>query len=176
MDKKSKIFFAIFFSVAFIIIAMSFFKFFVLKDYYIKSEADCDPETEKCFIYECDPTVDTECSENPDERISYYKLIEKKAYALPLCDSSSSDCPSITCQAGEDCKEFLCDEATKTQDEQCNNPEEYLKNKEEIESSNECAQDNENCVIDENATSDQEGNQENTNNENQTQANSETGN
>lgn len=137
MDKKSKIFFAIFFSVAFIIIAISFFKFFALKDYYIKSEVECNPEIEKCFIYECDPTVDTECSENPDERVSYYKLIEKKAYALPLCDSNSPDCPLITCQAGEDCKEFLCDEATKTEEEQCNDPEEYLKNNPIIEDSEE---------------------------------------
>jgi hypothetical protein len=173
MDKKSKIFFAIFFSVAFIVIAISFFKFFVSKDYYIKSEVECDPEAEKCFIYECDPTVDTECSENPDERISYYKLIEKKASALPICDSNNPDCPPITCQVGEDCKEFLCDEATKTQDEQCNDPAEYLKNKEE-EGTAECAPDDESCVNNENATSDEGGDQENTNNSDQVQDNSQS--
>jgi hypothetical protein len=139
MDKKSKIFFVVFFSIAFIVISISFYKFYVLKDYYIKSEVECDPETEKCFIYECDPTADSECPENPDERVSYYKLIEKKAYALPLCDSSSSDCLPIACQAGEDCSEFLCDETTKAKEEQCNDPEEYLKNNPMIEDSEENA-------------------------------------
>lgn len=98
-------------------IAISFFKFYILKDYYIKLEVACDPAAEKCFIYECDPAVDIECPENAAERTSYYKLIEKKANALPLCDPISSGCPSVTCQTGEDCKETLCDEATKIADE-----------------------------------------------------------
>lgn len=130
MDKKSKIFFSVFFSIAFIVTAISFFKFYILKDYYIKSETACDPATEKCFIYECDPAVDTGCSENAAERISYYKLIEKKASALPLCDPNDTGCPALTCQAGEDCKETLCDETTIVAGEQCSDPAEYLKNNE----------------------------------------------
>jgi hypothetical protein len=173
MDKKSKIFFAIFFSVAVIIIVVSFFKFFVLKDYYIKSEVECDPETEKCFVFECDPTADSSCPENPDEQVSYYKLIEKKAYTLPICDANNPDCPAIACQAGEDCKEFLCDEATKTQDEQCNDPVEYLKNKEE-EGNVECAPDDESCVNNENTTSNEGGDQENADNSDQVQDNSQS--
>ncbi len=174
MDKKSKIFFAIFFSVAFIVIVISFFKFFILKDYYIKSEVDCDPETEKCFIYECDPAEDSECSENLDERISYYKLIEKKANTLPLCDSNDIDCPAITCQAGEDCQEFLCDESTKTEDEQCNNLEEYMKNQEETENSGECDAEDEDCITDEDAVSGEESAQEDVVEENQVQDNSQS--
>jgi hypothetical protein len=134
MDKKSKVFFIIFFSIGLAVISIAFYKFYILRDYYIKSEVECNPEIEKCFISECDPSTDSECPENPDERLSYYKFIEKKVYAIPLCDSSSPDCPALACQEGEDCKEFLCDEATKTEDEQCNNPEEYSKNKtEEVE-------------------------------------------
>lgn len=162
MDKKSspeanqplaeKIFFIIFFSIAFVVISIAFYKFYILKDYYIKSEADCDPEIEKCFVYECDPAVDTECPENADERLSYYKLIEKKASALPLCDSSSPDCPPIACQEGEDCKELLCDEAAKTQDEKCNDPEEYLKNNPKAEEGEEDvdSDNNQEDTIDEN--------------------------
>lgn len=131
MDKKSKIFFSIFFSVAIIIVVVAFFKFYILKDFYIKLEVPCDPETEKCFITECDPQSDSQCPENPDERVSYYKLINKKANLLPACDSSDPDCPPIVCSAGEDCQETLCDEATKTKDEECSDPEEYLKNKKE---------------------------------------------
>ncbi len=145
MDKKSKIFFSVLFSIIFIVAVFSFYKFYILKDYYIMSEADCDPATEKCFIYECDPVDDSECPENPDERISYYKFIEKKASAIPVCDPNGSDCPPLICQAGEDCTETLCDEATKTEDEQCSDPSEYLKNQKESGKSSECITGDENC-------------------------------
>lgn len=175
MDKKSKIFFSVFFSIAFIVMAVAFFKFYVFKDYYIKSEAECDPETENCFIYECDPAEDSECPENPDERASYYKLVEKKAYALPVCDSADLECSPIACQEGEDCTEILCDEASKAEDEQCNDPEEYIKNQEETKGNDECDADDENCIIDEDANLGEENAQENITEENQIQDNSEAG-
>ena len=128
MDRKSKIFFSIFFVAVFVVTAMAFYKFYILKDYYIKAEASCDPATEKCFIYECDPADDAECPENVEERISYYKMIEKRASALPLCDPNSSDCPPIVCRAGEDCRETLCDGEAEAAGEQCSDPAEYLKN------------------------------------------------
>lgn len=130
MDKKSKIFFSIFFSIVFIITAISFFKFYILKDYYIKLETACDPATEKCFMSECDPAVDTECPENAADRISYYKFIEKKANALPSCDPSDANCPPLICRTGEDCAEILCDETAKTDEERCSPPAEYLINNE----------------------------------------------
>ena len=129
MDRKSKIFFFIFLLAVLVVTVMAFYKFYILRDYYITSEAACDPETENCFIYKCDPADDSACPEEPAERISYYKLIEKKANTLPLCDPNNPDCPPIACRAGEDCRETLCDEATKTEDEQCSDPAEYLKNK-----------------------------------------------
>jgi hypothetical protein len=122
MDKKSKIFFSVFFLIIFVVTGISFYKFYVLKDYYIRLETDCDPAVEKCFIYECDPADDSECPENVDERISYYKLIEKKASDLPLCDATDPSCPPVSCQAGEDCREILCDEETKAEEEKCSGP------------------------------------------------------
>lgn len=132
MDKKSKIFFSIFFLVIFLVAVISFYKFYILKDYYITSEAVCDPARENCFIYECNPSGG-DCSEDPNERVSYYKLIEKRASALPLCDPNDSACPSITCRAGEDCREILCDETTITAGEQCSKPPEYLNNRKQIQ-------------------------------------------
>jgi len=121
-DKKSKIFFIVFFAAALTAAGISFYKYFILKDYYITAEAECDPETEKCFIYECNPEEDSECPEDPNERISYYKLVEKKAFAVSLCDSNSPDCQPFACQEGEDCKEILCDEKTaKTEGAECSN-------------------------------------------------------
>ena len=131
MDKKSKLFFSIFFFIAFAAIAGAFLKFFLFKDYLIRTEIECDPGLEKCFVYVCDPESESECSEDPDEQVSYYKLIEKKAYALPACDASDPDCPAPTCAYGEDCNEILCDEATKSEEEQCSDPAEYVANEAE---------------------------------------------
>ncbi len=119
-DKKTKIFFIVFFAAALIATGISFYKYFILKDYYIKTQVECDPKTESCFIYECDPEEDSECPEDQNERISYYKLVEKKAYAVPICDSVSPDCQPFACQEGEDCKEILCnDETAKTEGAEC---------------------------------------------------------
>ena len=133
MDKKSIILFSIFFIIVFIVTAISFYRYMILRDYYITAEADCDPTTEKCFIYKCSPEDDETCPENPDERISYYKLIKKKASIIPLCDPAKEDCPALSCQEEEDCEEILCDDSTKAKDEECNSPEEYLKENPELE-------------------------------------------
>ena len=171
MDKKSKIFFSVFFFVAFIVTAMAFYKFYILKDYYIKSEAACDPAAEKCFIYECDPADDSECPENAADRISYYKLIEKKASAIPSCDPGEADCPPLACRAGEDCAETLCDSAALTEGEQCSDPAEYLKNQAEAEDNGDCVSGDENCAADENVGPD-ENSQGKTEDNNQIQDNS----
>ncbi|MDD4989810.1 MAG: hypothetical protein PHW31_00670 [Candidatus Pacebacteria bacterium] len=121
MAKNSKVFFIFFFSIIFIVIAISFYKYFILKDYYIKTQVECNPEKEKCFMAECDVSSDSECPENPSERINYYKIVEKKAFAIPLCDENSPDCLPFVCQEKKNCKEILCDEATKTDGAQCSN-------------------------------------------------------
>jgi len=125
MDKKSKIFFIVFFSLALAAMVISFYKYFILKDYYIKAEVECNPGQEKCFMVACDPASDSECPENPDERISYYKIVEKKARDIPLCDVDSPDCQALVCQEGEDCQEIFCDETTKTEGVECSNPETF---------------------------------------------------
>ncbi|MDR3583128.1 MAG: hypothetical protein P4L62_02100 [Candidatus Pacebacteria bacterium] len=43
MDRKTKIFFGVFFGLIAITIVVTFCKFFILKDYYIQAQADCDP-------------------------------------------------------------------------------------------------------------------------------------
>ena len=74
---------------------------------------------------ECDPAIDSECPENQSERISYYKIVQKKARDIPLCDADSPDCQALACQAGEDCKEIFCDETIKTEGVECGNPETF---------------------------------------------------
>lgn len=128
MDRKSKIFFLAFGLIILASVAITFNKYFILKDYYIQAETECDPTTERCFVYECDLETE-ECSENPEENISYYKLITKKAYMFPDCDPNNDEnCPALQCAPDEDCKYSLCEEDNEAEDIVCNDPEEYIKN------------------------------------------------
>ena len=128
MDKKSKIFFFVFFCLAFAMSVVSFYKYYIKKDFYIKAETECDPIKEKCFVYACDPSSDENCPENESERTSYYKYVEKKAFAIQSEEGSELDAEegsALTCKPNEDCKEILCDETTLEEGIECNNPLEY---------------------------------------------------
>jgi hypothetical protein len=126
MDKKSKILFGIFFLAVFISAGMSFYKYYILKDYYILAEKDCDPQKERCFVRECDPVSDAGC---PEEKtlLIYYKLIEKNASTMQDCDPKDSSCTALDCKEGEGCTEILCDEEAEEEGDVCNDPETYLK-------------------------------------------------
>jgi len=101
------------------VVSFTFYKYYILEDYYIIAETDCAPDSEKCFIHECDPALDSECPEAVADRVSYYKLIKKKAYNMPSCDGSAG-CESLSCGQGEDCAEIICDESTKNNEDVCN--------------------------------------------------------
>ncbi|KKQ27374.1 MAG: hypothetical protein US42_C0010G0021 [Candidatus Magasanikbacteria bacterium GW2011_GWC2_37_14] len=119
MDKKSKVFFLVFFSLIFFAIAFSFYNYYLIKNYYITIESECNPKNESCFIFICDPVEDSECPENEEERASYYKLIKEKASMVPLCDTASELCPPVICEKGEDCEEIFCDESSLADGEEC---------------------------------------------------------
>ncbi|MEK9151399.1 MAG: hypothetical protein AAB547_02105 [Patescibacteria group bacterium] len=127
MDTKSKALFAIFGILIAGSVVVSYYKFMIARDYIIQAEAECDPYTEACFIWECDPTVEGECTGDPVEDTSYYKLIERNAKNIPLCDPNDEDCDALTCPEGEaECSFTLCDPATAEADGVvCNDPAVY---------------------------------------------------
>lgn len=121
-----KIFIAIvFFLVVYAVVGLGYYRFFVLRDYDITGQADCDPETEACFVYRCDPALDEECPEDPAERTSYYKLISIKADRLPFCTPGENGCPALACQSGQDCQDVFCDADNVPEGEDCNDPQKY---------------------------------------------------
>jgi hypothetical protein len=132
MDKKSKIFFLIFFLLIVGSVAATYYRIVVKKDYVISAQTDCDPAAEKCFVWECDPasTVDGEaCTGDAEADIWYYKTIKRVAANIPLCDPNDENCEALVCAEGEkDCEEILCSPETALEGETCNNPEEYLIN------------------------------------------------
>lgn len=129
MDKKSKILFIVFALLIAGSVAVSYYKFMVARDYIIHAEAECDPYTEACFVYVCDPAPEADgddCTGDPEEDTWYYKRIERNAKNIPLCDPNGEDCDALTCPEGEaECSYILCDEETVGEGETCNDPAAY---------------------------------------------------
>ena len=114
MDKASKIFLSIFFALVGMVIVISFVKFFILEDYLVRVQADCDPQTQSCFVTKCDPSTDTTCSKDPAQQTSYYKIIEIKAASLAKGESEITSCADH-----ENCQELFCSDQTKKADDVC---------------------------------------------------------
>src|SRR3989344_4651117 len=126
MDKKSKIFFLVFFLLIVGSVAATYYRYVVARDYIIQSETDCDPYTEACFVYVCDPEAGEECTGDPIEDTSYYKLINRNAKHIPSCDPAEEGCDVWVCPPGEaDCSFTLCDEAAAEDGAVCNDPIAY---------------------------------------------------
>lgn len=108
---KNRIFFFGLFFLIFTSVGITYYRYIVSLDYFVLLETVCDPVTESCFFYECDPNAeDAECSENPEDDSYYYKKIQKKAYALQSCGEDLKGCAEIICAEGEkDCTEIQCD-------------------------------------------------------------------
>ena len=126
MDKKSQIFFLVMGLLILGSVAVSYYKYMVKRDYIVQAEAECDPYTEACFVYVCDPEAGEECTGDLVEDTSYYKLINRNAKNIPLCDPSDETCDALVCPEGEaDCSFMLCDPATADEGAECNDPVAY---------------------------------------------------
>lgn len=140
--RADKIFFIVFFLLIICSIGATYYRTMIKKDYIISAQIDCDPYTEKCFVWECDPisTVEGEaCTGDPEMDIWYYKIFQRKAYNVPLCDPNDESCDAFVCAEGEeDCGETLCSPEAATEGEICNDPEEYALNNPPEEDEEEC--------------------------------------
>lgn len=166
MDKKSKILLLAFLMLVIGVVVFTYYKYMVKRDYVIEAQADCDPYTEACFIWQCDPESSEEgppdgeaseaCTGDPEEDIWYYQIVKRNAMNIPLCDPNDENCDALTCDPllEKDCEIILCDEETAAEQEaECNDPAEYIMNnppeEEEDLSANEaeCEEGDEECVI-----------------------------
>jgi len=130
MDKKSKIFFLVFFLLIALAVGATYYRIMLKKDYVVTAQTDCDPYTEKCFIWECDPnsTVEGEkCTGDPEKDIWYYQIATRNAAKIPLCDPKDEACDPWTCGEGEkECSTTFCDQTSKVdQGVECNDPVKY---------------------------------------------------
>jgi len=150
MDRKNKIFFLVFFAAIAGVVALTSIKYFVAKDYYVQGQIDCDPKTEECFVWKCDPnsTIEGEkCTGDPEEDIWYYENVRKIANQIPVCDPNDENCEALACAQGQDCEVTLCNESNVPEGEECNDPQKYLEENPLEEESEECAEeDDEECL------------------------------
>ncbi len=143
--RSSKIFFIIFGLIIAGSVFATFYRTVIAKNYAIEAQTDCDPYTQKCFIWECDPASNVEgekCTGDAQKDTWYYRLIERNASRIPLCDPTDKNCKALECADNEpDCKYIYCDGETKVaQKVECSDPVEYTKEnppKEESDSTTE---------------------------------------
>lgn len=128
MRKKANVIFVFLVIVFAVSVFYAFLKFFVLRDYMVYGEAECDPSAQSCFVYTCDPTTE-ECADDPEEDTSYYQIVSKNAQNIFVCDPQAQECPELFCTSGEkDCEVIFCtEEAALEQGEsvKCSNPEDF---------------------------------------------------
>ena len=85
---------------------------------------ECDPAKESCFVSACD-LAEEECSSDPNEDTSFYKIYEKSARDLPACDSLET-CGEMRCDSTNGCIEYTCNEDLSLEiGDECSNPEDY---------------------------------------------------
>lgn len=156
IDGKSKVLFAALAILIAASAAAAFWRYVVKRDYVIQAQTDCDPETKKCFIWECDPMSLEEgekCTGNQEEDVWYYKIVRRNAKNIPDCPAEDENCSALVCPEGEtDCEEILCAADNVPDGEECSDPERYLlENPPEEESL--CEEEDEECLLEEGAES-----------------------
>jgi hypothetical protein len=161
MDKKSKILIIVVLILIAGSVVATYWRIMVKKDYIISAQADCDPTTDKCFIWNCDPNSQVEsekCTGDTEKDIWYYQIIKRKAANIPLCDPKDENCEAFICPEGEkDCSVEFCNDSTKKKEDVCSDPETYIQEHPEAleENAAECdSATDETCPADTEAPSD----------------------
>ena len=153
MDKKSKILIIAILILIAGAVGVTYWRIMVKKDYIISAQTDCDPISENCFVWNCDPAVDGEgvCTGNPEEDTWYYKIIKRKAANIPLCDPNDENCEALVCPEGEkDCEEIFCTKDSKSEEDICTTPEQYIIDHPEALEEEACdPETDENCILEE---------------------------
>lgn len=90
----------------------TYYRYMVKKDYIVQAQTDCDPYSEACFVWNCDPDSTEEgemCTGNPDEDTWYFKVINKNASQIASCDANDENCDALVCAQNEpDCEFVFC--------------------------------------------------------------------
>lgn len=92
MDTKTKIFWSATVLLILISVGLTFNRYIIKKDYIVQAQIDCDPYSENCFVWNCDPASQEDgesCTGDPEEDTWYYKIINKNASKIQICDANN---------------------------------------------------------------------------------------
>jgi len=132
MVNKSKVLFIVLLSFLTLSAAATFYQYYVLENYVIAAEVECDPESEACFLWICDPAIDGEeyCTGDMTEDTWYYKLIYREARNTPYCEPYAENCDALECREGEEnCEIVSCTPEIVAEEEldfDCTDPETFV--------------------------------------------------
>lgn len=128
MDKKTNFFWIAVAALVFLSLFFTFYRYIIKKDYIVQAQVDCDPYMENCFVWNCDPTSDVEgesCTGDPEEDTWYFKIINKNAGNISVCDEGDEECNPLFCGENEpDCEFVFCNDGNKEENGVvlCNDP------------------------------------------------------
>lgn len=92
--------------------AASYYRFVVLHDYVSTVDADCDPESEACFVWMCDAEIE-ECTGDPEEDVWYYKIVKLHSTDILTCENDDENCELLECmEENGDCQNISCTQET----------------------------------------------------------------
>jgi hypothetical protein len=108
-NNRSNIFLFLSLFVLFFAILISFYFFYIKKDFNFVLEFPCNSSEEECFVRDCES--EGVC---PPNNLSEFKKCEKED-CLSMCINGEIDCEQISCEedsgAGEYCSVFKNDDA-----------------------------------------------------------------
>ena len=128
IENKSKIGNSFFYIILVLLILGSmgatFYKIVWQKNYQIVAETSCDPQTEQgCYVWICDPANDETCPVDEVDRVSYYKIVSKKALQISLCEATEEKIgcsEELSCTDGEEnCSYIYCNPDSLAEGENC---------------------------------------------------------
>jgi len=119
MDKRSRIFFICFFILVATTIGVSFCKYLIFQDYYIKVKVACNPKLESCFVSGRDEGMDDYSAIDINKDFNYYKIVKRRASVVASCGRDTMNCLALVCQKGDDCKEITCSDGIVPDGEYC---------------------------------------------------------
>ena len=117
MDRKSKILLVILAVLTLIPVSMSYYRFFISRDYDILTQVSCDIKTDSCYsTKEC--LDGTSNCDNPETK--YYKILKIKASLLSFCNHNIESCNEPKCSVGElGCEYIKCNPKTQVGADSC---------------------------------------------------------
>ena len=116
MNKNTKYFLILIALILLVVTGYRYKEYVIDKNFLLKVNTSCNPETEKCFI--ADESLVDENSDNPP-----YKKVEVMYRDAPLC-LEEHDCTNFSCATGlneNECRVVYCSQDSLEDGEKCQN-------------------------------------------------------